>query len=317
LRVDLDQDGVDDLLLSGFYSEQLACQTLGLRGRGDGTFEASREVAAPAVMSVRAARDLDGDGIVDLIGLGGRGALVVRRGLAGGRFDDPVVVRSSPDWLVEWTHTGPADLDEDGRPDLVYASGLSGTFPEVLLNRGGLSFTAPMPVPDPVWQCSGVDVADVDGDGHEDVVWVGWSGTSTDLQGPLHVSFGDGQGGFVRSTSIPFAPVGGFDPFGPFAATARHVLATDVDGDGGVDLVSWATTQSVAGDGLMIARGRGDGTFATPRWVPALSDPWDGYAGEPSGRVLACDLDGDGRAELVTCSGPLVTVLDLRPAAGP
>lgn len=152
-------------------------------------------------------------------------------------------------------------------------------------------------------QSLAIGVGDLDADGNEDVVWVGARSTFPYDQGPFTVAFGDGGGGFVRTVSVPVEAVGGFPP------GIRNVLITDVDGDGGLDLVGWGS--SVIGDGIVVVRGRGDGTFASSAWVLAPTDAWDGYLADRSDRVLASDLDGDGRAEVVVCAGPLVTVIAL------
>ena len=119
--------------------------------------------------------------------------------------------------------------------------------------------------------------ADVDGDGRSEVI------TGAGPGGGPHVLVMD-DGGTVRASFFAYSPDfhGGVD-----------VAAADLDGDGKAEIV----TSAGAGGGPHIRTFRGDGT------------PRDGgfyaYAAAfTSGvRVGAGDLDGDGRAEIVT--GPM------------
>src|SRR5690606_19115451 len=118
LLVDLDGDGVLDLVTTSYYSLEI----LVMAGRGDGTFgpAARYSVSAPAV-GVEAA-DFDEDGRVDLVvaqaSPPGPGGLSVLRGAGGGEFHEEEVVElrgSCPGALA------PIDLDRDGAPDLLVA----------------------------------------------------------------------------------------------------------------------------------------------------------------------------------------------------
>lgn len=115
---------------------------------------------------------------------------------------------------------GAGDFDGDGRPDLVHArqqfDTVSVRFGDGL---GGFSATGPdLVTPAPV----DLVVADVDGDGNQDVVSVRRFTAS-----PIgfDVRFGDGTGAFPASVFVPSA------------SAYAHVSTGDWDQDGAVDLV--------------------------------------------------------------------------------
>ncbi len=189
------------------------------------------------------------------------------------------------------------DLDEDGRPDVLAASG-RGDVVTVLRGNGdgtferGASFATGA---GPSW---GVALADLDGDRHLDAV-VGNGGTVS-----VSVLRGNGDGTF--------------QPKADFATGASPVWVAirDVNGDGRPDVVTADRndhTVSVlvgAGDGSLGAPARlgvGDGTF-TPGAATAT--------GAGAYRIALDDLDGDGKLDLavanlgdVTPGSRTVTVL--------
>jgi hypothetical protein len=166
-----------------------------------------------------------------------------------------------------------AFLDGDAHPDLVVATSGNPT-PGVVhtyLGHGDGTFADPLSFPTGLI-LSGVDAADLDADGDDDVV--ACSGAEALVL--------DGLGnGFLA------APVS--------LATAAHgavgIVAADLDADGVVDLaVACSLTNPFTGLGaISFARGLGGGSFAAAQAVDAPAN-LEG--------LVAHDVDGDGVTDL-------------------
>ncbi|MHC4406139.1 MAG: FG-GAP-like repeat-containing protein, partial [Planctomycetota bacterium] len=177
------------------------------------------------------------------------------------------------------------DLDADGNPDVVVTNALSNTV-SVMLGNGDGTFHAPrqfavgaFATPNPVKATSptfgrDVAIADFDGDDVPDVAVTNYD--SSDVS----VLLGRGDGTFepqrrFDATQMPFT-----------------LDASDLNGDGAVDLV---VVDAHAGPSTAaILLGRGDGTFEPQRTFLAPIG-----ASFPEADVRIADLDGDGRNDLL------------------
>jgi FG-GAP-like repeat len=165
-----------------------------------------------------------------------------------------------------------ADLDGDGHPDLVAATGASGV--AVALARDG-GFAPPRAYP--AGNASGLVAGDLDGDGKLDLVVMNEAGVSVLL------GKGDGSFGAPRSFATGMPP--------------GAIVVRDFDGDGKLDV----TVLDAAGGRVAVLLGKGDGSFQ-----PATS--YATIAGRAA--LLAGDVDGDGKPDLVvvTRSGTLASL---------
>ena len=129
-------------------------------------------------------------------------------------------------------------------------------------------------------------VADVNGDGFEDLV------TSNYLANSVSILLGAGDGSFGAPTEFPLDPDSGAGPLG--AAIA------DLNGDGFADIV----TENYQSNGFVnVLLGNGDGSFR-----PALKF----QAGDGGDFPTVADVNGDGRPDIVVGNYRAGTVSVLR-----
>ncbi len=211
---DLDGDGRADLVVTNGTSGGVPGQSVVvLLGNGDGTFRVSAVLPTGANPMAVAIRDLDGDGVQDLVVANAdANTVAVLLGTGGGQF------RFGTEYAVGWSPQGLAlaDLDGDGRIDLVVANAWSNSV-SVLLNRGsgvlapGVTYAAGT-------ASAGVVLADLDGDGKLDAA------VFDELGDDIVVLSGTGSGAFG-------APV----HYG-VAAQPMAIATADFNGDGRADL---------------------------------------------------------------------------------
>jgi FG-GAP-like repeat len=190
-----------------------------------------------------------------------------------------------------------ADFNEDGRPDVfLMDGGLEDKFPsdgetnKLLLSQpnGRLVDASWRISPNPLAFHHTASVADIDGDGHLDVMITAIAtGVPTAATGVFFL-MGDGQGNFTRSesrvpSSIRFkTPAELFNHPDPQGVTAAAFA--DFDGDGRVDIVSIGHSDLRTGKATMrFHRQMPDGTFVeqsrrespfenSAAWLPGIGD---------------------------------------------
>jgi len=268
---DVDRDGVLDVMVGSGYQGLVSF----FRGHGDGSLALSS--TSPSMETRTAAiavGDLNEDGWPDLAIANSGWGVTVYLGVGDGRFGvvDTVATPAIPRAVAS------ADLDGDGRMDLLVANGSANTV-SVMLGRGDLSFEQRIDYP-MSHVPAGVVVADFDGDGRLD-----FAATSSGASGgAVRLGLGDGTFGPM----IPFET-----GEGPVA-----IASADLDGDGHPDLA--ATNDSLKTISVLL--GNGDGTFRPRVDYDVPSRP---------GGITIGDLDGDGRPDVVTVSGALTVRLGI------
>jgi hypothetical protein len=303
---DFNGDGHADLVVGAAHASMV------FLGNGDGTFQAPAYVA-PGVLAVA---DLNGDGLLDLIGDG----VIVLLGNGDGTFQ---AAQSYPlGGLNAWS-IAVADLNGDGIPDLAvafngYGFGLDCGL-SILLGNGDGSFQAPhSSLLGTQIGLGALAVGDLNGDGHPDLVLadessvfiflghgdgtfqapvqyaangfpvaaaVGdWNGdgildvaVATPGSNTVTILLGRGDGSFAAARSYWSSPAAG--------PATTSIAAGDFNGDGIPDLV----VANAADDFVNILLGNGDGTFQAPQRYPAVWPAW---------RLHVADFNGDGSLDV-------------------
>jgi hypothetical protein len=288
---DFNGDGQLDIM-AFLWGATIAPSEVGVYlGNGNGTFQVPVVTVLGETSEFSAAvADVNGDGKLDLIVpfggawmTGGPGSNVVKvfLGNGDGSFQSPVSYATG----IYPFSAAVADVNGDGKPDLVAASWLDDSV-SVLAGNGDGTFQAPVSTQAAAYdlraascgpgcnldQLPVIALADFNGDGKLDVAVAGQFST--------WVLWGNGDGSFQVT---PNYAAGGIVP-GPIAAG-------DVNGDGKLDLV----VGNLSGIGVLF--GNGDGTFQSAV----------GYGVTPGALVLS-DVNGDGSPDLVYTSGFNVNV---------
>jgi hypothetical protein len=293
---DVNGDGFPDIVVANNCADDTCSEgSVGvLLGNGDGTFRpvvtyGSGGQSAEAV----AIADLNGDGKPDLVvtncGLpqrcppdGGVGSIGVLLGNGDGTFRTAVTYLSGG---TDAMSIAIADVNKDGKPDLLVTNFESATVGELLGNGDG-TFQAVV-----LYPAGGVDpfsiaVSDVNGDGKLDLV-VAEVGVINGLSGYVAaVLLGNGDGTFQPAVLYFSGGCG-----------ALAVAVADVSGDGKPDIMIGNAslgsdpTGCSGGDGVVsVLLGNGDGTFQ-----PATT--YD-TGGSEAFSVGIGDINGDGHPDL-------------------
>ena len=214
-----------------------------------------------------------------------------RRGSSSSGLDFAPAVAYGSGGSFAWS-VAVADVNGDGKPDIVVASANTATV-GVLLGNGDGTFQTAVTYgsggSSSGFLVSSVAVADVNGDGKPDLLVANGCLDSNCDSGGLGVLLGNGDGTF--QTAVPYASGG---------SGADSVAVADVNGDGKPDLL--VANECGSGDsfceftnGTMgVLLGNGDGTFQTA--VPYAS------GGSGADSVAVADVNGDGKPDLLVAN---------------
>ncbi len=282
LTGDFNGDGKRDLLLGNIYF-----------GNGDGTFtQGPAAPAASASVLNYTIGDFNKDGKDDLAAYTPQGISIY---LSNG---DGTFTATGPTYAgIYGAYTlDVTDIDGDGNLDLVVGQGQSGLYlpPQngqgiimFLMGNGDGTFRGAANYPHAAG--SGYHGAfaagDFNKDGNVDVLTLA-SGAGNSVTG-LQLLTGNGKGALTPQT-INTSVVPSF------------VAAADIDGDGKLDAVTLTSTTDNSGNvnlALVILKGNGDGTFATPVSYPVGTPPPNG--GFSSSNLALGDTRATGKPDAV------------------
>jgi regulation of enolase protein 1 (concanavalin A-like superfamily) len=292
---DFNGDGHQDLLID--------LKTI-LPGRGNGSFAAARTfVISPSLPSDNelpfavVAADFDGDHKIDLL---------VGSSLYPGRgdftFDPPVELTGASGYQA-----AAADFNGDGRLDLAFIR-ISEPL-DIFLNQGAFLFSAASAPGPMAFDIHAIAAADLDKDGKTDLIAASSGDSSTGFSvGEIHVFRGNGDGTFQADVSYP-AGVGG-------TLAANTIAVGDFNHDGNIDVATGGRsaryydspcTGIVYWDSVSILPGVGDGTLAPQSsFRLGTNNHTDAAFQLTHSALVAADLNGDGRTDLVTSPGAIL-----------
>jgi len=258
---DVSGDGIVDIAVANYLEATVSV----LLGKTGGGFKPLVAYPGPGSTGVVTFSDLTGDGLPDLLVVGGN--LMVYPALGAGAFGVATTYGS-----VHAADLGVGDLDEDGDMDVavtVSAASFSGV--SVLFGLGGGALSAPTQIASLTQYSRAFAVADLDSDGHLDII-------ALDYGGSVVVLLGHGDGSFADAITYVSGVVG---------IDHGDLLVEDLNADSRLDVV---VVDSESNE-LSVLVGLGNGQ---------LSKPLTCAAGPSPAAVCAIDLDGDSQPELAT-----------------
>ncbi|MGA8490725.1 MAG: FG-GAP-like repeat-containing protein [Terriglobales bacterium] len=293
---DVNGDGNPDLVVADQCSSGGECSGVAgvLLGNGDGSFQPAvpYESGGYEAQSVAVA-DVNGDGKPDLEVANlcassncTNGVVGVLLGNGDGTFQTAMSYGSGGQ---DAESVAVADLNGDGKPDLVVANG-DGTV-GVLLANGDGSFQTAVTYGSGGAVASSVAVADVNGDRKPDLVVANHCASSSCTNGSVGVLLGNGDGTFQPAVSYSSGGV-----------YTDAIVLGDLNRDGKLDLVvaSEYASNSVTTGSVGVLLGNGDGTFQ-PVVSTSTPTPLGGI------RSLALsDFNADGKLDLAVGAGNIL-----------
>jgi hypothetical protein len=294
VAADFTGDGRPDIAFTD-PADGATCVLPGLAGGRFGPVIRSKVGRA---VDARVAIDFTGDGRLDLVGLDG-GHVVVLRGRGDGTFVRTADRDVFGPYMLESASLVCADLNRDGRPDVVIANRAYEESTFVLLNRGG-SLGVPRLVSGLAFP-EGLAAGDFTGDGVVDLAT-----TTPDADGwrQLTIVPGRGDGTFrvARNRALPEAFKGNdVDALhvADFNRDGRHDLLVAGSYEGGDRNDTWGESN------VTLMLGKGASAFRAVQVYQNFYGDFDETVPVPQVPAVA-DLNRDGRPDIVVDNSVLI-----------
>jgi hypothetical protein len=291
---DLDHDGLRDVIvgdLGAFYpGDHLKGSVTFLKGLPGGRFAQFVQSSFPRVADVETA-DFDGDGRDDILVAAFGWHKVGEIALLLNRSPDPQTPRLERvriDARPGAVRAEPADLNGDGKMDFVALIAQEHEKLVAFFNQGAGTFVPETlyAAPHPNWGSSGLDLADIDGDGDLDALVANGDMFDDRLLKPYH-----GLQWLENTGRGPWVP----HPLALIAGV-HGARVVDLDRDGDADVVAAAFTAGAVGGA--------EAGLPSLVWLeqvkPGRFERRTLEAGNPCHATLDVgDVDGDGDLDLV------------------
>lgn len=259
---DFNGDSLLDVATANFSVHNVSV----LLGGGNGTFSAAGTYPTGYRPTSIIAVDLNGDSILDIATANNSSYIIsILFGSGTGAFAPAVSVSvgSNPNFVTA------ADFNSDGIIDLVVSNSNDADI-SVLIGTGSGAF-APKVDYYIGASVSSISTDDLNGDGIPDLAMAIGSRDN------VAVMLGKGSGTFGRPVTYP----AGSKPV--------SITTLDFNNDGILDLATANNSNSSSLEGINVLRGNGNGTFATPFFYRAATEPLS---------IFKADLNNDGRMDL-------------------
>ena len=218
--------------------------------------------------------DMDGDFLDDIVGVSST-EVNIKKQNPDGSFTDIIITTPNADYLPGWSMAA-ADIDANGKTDLLYAAGSGVTFMKA--SNDGLSFTEQSTTDYVFSQRS--NFVDINNDGNLDAF------VCHDVEPNVYfINDGTGNLTYYQSDVTPDAPysLGNYPTGGDYGS-----IWIDYNNDGNIDLFIAKCGGSEARRTNMMLTNNGDGTYTENAADIGLADPMQTWSSAWG------DFDNDG-----------------------